>query len=172
MRIIVYFAVLIIFSCNQLSAASLNVDESQLLFPKNSSELCIHQTLVLSETEDMLFTKNGIKVKGRVDTGAESSSLHAEDMMVFEENGQQYVHFYTMDDEGSRFEMKEKIQDVTSVTNTSGIAEKRYVIRTSIVLKGKEIMGNINLKDRSNMSFKFLIGRNLIKDQGFLVNVN
>lgn len=155
MRMIVYFCLLIVFSFSEVFASSLD-----------------EMPQVLAAVEDILLFDNGIRLKSRVDTGAEGSSLHAEELTIFHENGEQYAHFYTLDDQGHRYEMKEKIQDIVQVTNTSGIPESRYVIQKNIVLKGKTIVGNVNLKDRSHMNFKFLIGRDLIKSEGFLVNIN
>lgn len=169
MRIIFYFVVVIIFSFSEVFATSMMSNKPQeVLF----DSLVDKTPKILAAIEDVLLLKHGISLKSRVDTGAEGSSLHAEDVQVLQENGVRYAHFYTLDDYGHRYKMKEKIQDIVEVTNTSGIPEKRYVIRTNLVLKGKAMMGNVNLKDRSRMNFKFLIGRDLIQKEGFLVNIN
>lgn len=171
MRVIFYFVLMVIFICSQPFASSLWTGHRQaewIHLPVKEDKAIP----VLSAVEDILLFDNGIRMKSRVDTGAEGSSLHAEEVTVTDEHGQKYAHFYTLDDRGHRYELKEKIHDIVEVTNTSGIPERRYVIEKSVILKGKTIVGKVNLKDRSNMNFKFLIGRDLIKSEGFLVDIN
>lgn len=127
---------------------------------------------VFSAIEDVLFLKSDFKLRSRVDTGASQSSLHAEDLHIIEENGVTYADFYTVDDAGARYKMKEQVFRTAEITNTSGIAEKRYVIQTQINVHGIVLTTQVNLKDRSNMQFKFLVGRNLIKNGGFIVDIN
>ena len=125
----------------------------------------------LSETETVLIADSALNIKGRVDTGAKQSSLHALDVKVIEENNEQYVQFHSLDDSGQFHDMKEKVEYVTQITNTSGVPERRYVIKTRVTIKNKEYIVNVNLKDRSRMHYKFLIGRDLLKQGGYTVDV-
>ncbi|MCC5792822.1 MAG: ATP-dependent zinc protease [Legionellaceae bacterium] len=129
------------------------------------------ETKVLGPVEDIRINRINYQTASRVDTGAKSSSLHAEELYIFSLNGEEYIRFFTVDEQGNRYQLTKKIHDLVEVKNTSGVSEKRYVIREKIELNGREFMVNINLKDRSNMKYKFLMGRDLIKQGEFLVDV-
>jgi hypothetical protein len=136
-----------------------------------NSIFCMHNNQMVGPLEKVVFTAADMQITGRVDTGAGKSSLHAKHIELLEEGDQNYVQFYAVDDLGNRYKMKEKLQYVSEITNTSGIPEKRYVIRTQVVLKNKTYSIDVNLKDRSNMQYKFLIGRDLLKKGGYVVKV-
>jgi hypothetical protein len=132
---------------------------------------CAKNNQMIGALEKVVFTATDMKITARVDTGAGRSSLHAKHIQLLEENEENYVQFYAVDDLGNRYKMKEKLQYMSEITNTSGIPEKRYVIRTQIVLKNKIYDIDVNLKDRSNMQYKFLIGRDLLKKGGYVVKI-
>ena len=160
--------VCLLLSCSCGFARSLLADNQAVSHHPQS--ICVSH--VLGAIEDVLFVSPGIKVKSRVDTGAGISSLHVEELNVYQEKGTYYVHFYVIDEGGNRYLMKEKIAGMVGITNTSGIMEKRYMIRQTIILKGKQFKVVINLNDRTHMSFKFIIGRDLLKQGGFLVDIS
>lgn len=135
------------------------------------SIFCAKNNQMVGALEKVVFTNTDMQITGRVDTGAGRSSLHAKNIQLLEEGNQNYVQFYAVDDLGHHYKMKEKLQYVSEVTNTSGIPEKRFVIRTQVVLKNKTYNIDVNLKDRSNMQYKFLIGRDLLKKGGYVVNL-
>ncbi|MBA2650155.1 MAG: ATP-dependent zinc protease [Legionella sp.] len=132
---------------------------------------CVENDHFLGSIERVSFTAFDMQIDSRVDTGARRSSLHAKSIQLIEEGDQRFVQFYAIDDLGHAHKMKEKLRYISEITNTSGISEKRFVIRTFIVLKNKKYSIDVNLKDRSNMQYKFLIGRDLLKKGGYLVKV-
>ena len=133
---------------------------SQITIASTASQpFCANNNQMVGAVEKIVFPKTDMHLIGRVDTGARRSSLHAKHIKLVEEDNQSYVQFYAIDDFGKRYKMREKLQYITEVTNTSGIAEKRFVIRTHVLLKNKKYYIDVNLKDRSNMQYKFLIGR-------------
>ena len=109
------------------------------------------------------FGVNEMKVK--VDTGADSSSLHAFNMERF-----------SRDDEWVRFEIHPRqrsrkpaivcealVVKERKVKNPGGRTELRPVIRTSLIVAGREIDAMVNLTTRDEMSFRMLVGRRTIR---------
>ena len=111
-----------------------------------------------------------IKHKARIDTGAKTTSLHARNIEEVEQRGELFVRFQTSDSEGNTVEMVRKVDTTQKVSNTSGFVTKRYVIKEKIKMGNIEREVNINLNDRSNMDYKFLVGRNLLLGR-FIVDV-
>lgn len=124
-----------------------------------------------------------VKVEGvpfsylaRIDTGARTTSIHAIDVKILngssnpDENVGKIISFQTLSRDGESIVLTLPISEVSTVTNSQGI-EQRYVVRLAIAKGNLEKNVKVNLRDRSKMNYKLLIGRNwLSKD--FLVDVD
>lgn len=112
----------------------------------------------------------------RIDTGASTTSIHAIDVKVADasvnpdENLGKMVTFRTLNRNGKSGVLTLPIVKVSTIINTQG-TEQRYIVRLPIAGGGVRKEVKINLRDRSKMTYKLLIGRNwLSKD--FLVDVD
>jgi hypothetical protein len=106
----------------------------------------------------------------RVDTGAQTCSLHAENIEEKIVDEKKFVEFSSFDDKGNRFLFIQEVVAETQVKNTSGKSTKRYVVQMTLSFGGKEYNVNVNLNNRTNLKHKFLIGRNLLLGE-FIVDV-
>lgn len=102
------------------------------------------------------------KIKVKIDTGAKTSSLHAKN--IKSKDGKNVI-----------FELYEKkytlpISRLVLVKSSNGISERRYVIKTKIIIFDKLYEIEFTLTNREKMSFPILLGRNFLK-KGFLVDV-
>src|SRR5690242_19115822 len=109
-------------------------------------------------------------VKAKVDTGARSSSLHAEDVEVVEKRGKQYVQFVIGGgkrkgklDRGSVELCVVPLHDVRWVTSSNGTRQRRPVIRIEVHLCGQNWQVDLTLTSRENMGFPMLLGREAIR---------
>ncbi|TQV77403.1 ATP-dependent zinc protease [Aliikangiella marina] len=98
----------------------------------------------------------------RVDTGAKTSALHVDNIEEFEKDGARWVRFdihpdYHDVDRVVRREAKVKSKRRIKMANDK--SETRYVIDTKFVLKDQEWPIELNLTDRSNMTYLMLLGR-------------
>ena len=97
-------------------------------------------------------------LRAKIDTGAKTSALHAENIDV--RNG---VISFTTSPDPARPDWKIKcsapVFDERQVTNSGGQSEMRYVIQTTLVLGPLERTIEITLNDRSRMRFRMLLGR-------------
>jgi hypothetical protein len=108
-------------------------------------------------------------IQAKVDTGAYTSCLHCSRAEVI--NGQ--LEFVLLDDEhpeftGLKFVFTE--YDEREIKNSFGVAEKRYVINTTVKIFDEEIMAEFSLGDRDAMRFPILLGRKILRDR-FLIDV-
>ncbi|MCL2038195.1 RimK/LysX family protein [Candidatus Saccharibacteria bacterium] len=115
----------------------------------------------------------GIKsIVSKVDTGAFSSSLHAENIHIKGDT----LHFDIMPStnvitkSGATEHCAVKDFFTQNVRSSNGHEQARYSIRTRVSIDGRAFQGIITLSDRSEMGYPFLIGRRLIRSR-FLVNV-
>ena len=87
-------------------------------------------------------------LQARIDTGAQKSSI---DQALAKELDLGPV-------------IKEKI-----IKQSTG-SEMRPIIKVTTIIHGKEISGLFTIADRSNMKYPILIGQNLLKKGGFLID--
>ena len=102
-------------------------------------------------------------VIAKIDTGAYSNTLHCSEIKVKEKK----LFFKVLDEKEHCFENFSQ----KKIKNSSGEAEKRYIIKTKIRIAGRTIKSIISLTDRGNMRYPVLIGRRLLKNK-FVVDVS
>lgn len=117
---------------------------------------------VLGRIEWVTFEDPQFKIRAKVDTGARTSSLHAENIKEKMVGGEKYVEFETLASDGSRILLIEKVGAEVVVRSSTGEQTKRYVVAKKVTLGGQTHETNINLHDRSRMRYKMLIGRALL----------
>ena len=136
--------------------------------------LSIHKKLV-GAIEGMRVTEAGMDFQARIDTGARTTSLHADNIIV--EQGEQdknnnigkFVKFKTLNEHGAEQELRMEITNVSKVSNAQGI-EYRYMVKMNLLWNDCQKQIEINLRDRSLMQYKLLIGRDWLHGD-FLVDV-
>ena len=118
----------------------------------------------------------GLDFLARVDTGATTTSLHATDFLIIDgtddprENIGKTINFLTVSTKGEYKRMTAEIVKIQTVVNAQG-REKRYMVWLTLTARGVSKTILINLRDRSRMRYKLLMGRDWLADD-FLVDVN
>ena len=111
-------------------------------------------------------------VKAKIDTGAQTSALHADDIAEFSRSGQPWVRFTVQPwqlSDADAVTVELPIHDRRTVRSSSGHAQDRLVVLMDIALAGQTIPVEVTLTDRDEMVFRMLIGREALR-QGFIVD--
>ena len=120
---------------------------------------------IIGEVEDVMVEPPGMILEARIDTGAESSSMHAENIHMVERDGISYVRFTVLDPKTNKqVEMERKRQRTVRIKRQTGDFERRYVIKLWLSMGNIKEMVEVTLTDRSDFEFPLLIGRNLLTD--------
>ncbi len=106
-------------------------------------------------------------VKAKVDTGARSSSLHAEEIELVERNDRRYVRF-RLGDRGKLCPpgigtVEFPLLEYRWITSSNGKRQRRPIIRTEISLSGSTWKIDLSLTPRATMGFPMLLGREAIR---------
>jgi hypothetical protein len=107
-----------------------------------------------------------IAIKGKIDTGAKTSSLHAYDIELETKGPKTYVRFKVhplQHDLATVINCRALMVDRRAVTDSGGHKEDRYVIRTTMVLGGFKRRIELTLTNRESMKYRMLIGRAALK---------
>lgn len=112
-------------------------------------------------------------IKAKVDTGAKTSCLHAYDIEPFTKEGSKYVRFKIHPLQRNKTLeciCEALLSDYRTVTSSNGEREKRYVIKTPLVLGDTTIQAEVTLTSRHAMAFRMLLGRDAIRKTKLVVD--
>lgn len=107
----------------------------------------INERLRLGFVETVIL-ENGKKYKAKIDTGADSSSIDENLVKQFGEK---------------------KILAHKIIRSALG-RHRRPVVMISVELQGKKFYEKFTVSDRTNLKCKILIGQDILKKEGFLID--
>ncbi|MEX1196758.1 MAG: RimK family alpha-L-glutamate ligase [Pseudohongiellaceae bacterium] len=119
--------------------------------------------IIVGSEEWCAFPGLGIPaVKARVDSGARTSSLHAFNIRAFRRGGARWVSFEVHPLQQNRrtiVRCEAEVADKRVVKSSSGIGEKRYVVRTTLQYGNDQWDIELTLSNRDSMGYRMLLGR-------------
>ena len=107
----------------------------------------------------------------KIDTGADSNSLHCDDIYIDDEN---FVHFTLLDKIHPAYHTKKikmPLYKIKKVKSSNGTIQIRASIKVDILFFNKKYTTVISLTNRSDMKYPMLIGRKFLANR-FLVDVS
>ena len=118
------------------------------------------QLRVVGWREYVALPDLGIRaIKAKVDTGARSSSLHAYEIVEFEQQGERWVRFQVhpiQHNDRRVIQASALVLDKRRVRSSSGQVTERYVISTTLSLMGESWPIELTLARRDQMGFRML----------------
>lgn len=132
-------------------------------FIRESSQERIGDVVILK----VMLPSGAGALKGKVDTGADVCSMHAENIRVVGD----VVKFISP--ELSQNELSLPVAQYHAVKSADGGTSNRPVVELDIEINGKPIRRiQFNLNDRSQMEYPVLIGQNALEKTNFLIDPN
>ncbi|WP_211047397.1 30S ribosomal protein S6--L-glutamate ligase [Lutibacter sp. B1] len=101
-------------------------------------------------------------IKARVDSGAKTSSIHAVNISTFKRDGHKWVRyevFPLQDNRRVSIHCESKIVNTRYIKSSTGVSEKRYIIKTPLTLGNDTWDIEITLANRDSMGYRMLLGR-------------
>jgi len=124
---------------------------------------------VIGWVENVGVSSSNAIVKAKIDTGADSSSLHCECITPYERDGEDWVKFTITDINDKSISYEKKIVRTTKVKRHFGEVQERIVVRMGICIGDQYGETDVSLVDRSGFNYSLLIGRKYLKDK-FIVD--
>lgn len=111
------------------------------------------------------------KIYAKLDTGAYTSSIHAEETELFERDGKKWVRFIVTEPrkkDSPRVRIEAPLVRIARIKNPGGESETREVVRLAFKIGERKLRGDFTLNNRSNMLSAVLIGRTTIRELGWI----
>jgi hypothetical protein len=112
-----------------------------------------------------------MRLAAKLDTGALTSSIHAEEKELFERDGKKWVRFIVTDPgekDSPRTRIEAPLVRIAHIKEPGGESEAREVVRLNFTIGDRKLRADFTLNNRSNMLSPVLIGRNTIKEIGWV----
>lgn len=122
--------------------------------------------LLVGELEQVWLQNLQLLLPARIDTGAETASLDARNIELFERNSRRWVRFEILHPQtGEPLSLERKLRRmVVIMQSNSDQAERRPVIKMGITIGHISQTAEFTLSDRSHLDYQVLIGRNILMD--------
>ena len=121
---------------------------------------------LLGRIEKVYMDPPGMEFNARIDTGAQTSSLNAIDIVEFERDGKPHVRFNVINPKtGEKTEITRRLRRYARVKELNNKeSQNRPVVRMRVVIADIDEQINFTLVNRSNLKHQVLIGRNFLRD--------
>ena len=121
--------------------------------------------MLVGELEHVYIDPPGVSVVARIDTGATSSSLHAENLVHFERDGEDWIRFDMILNETDSVTVERQIlRHVRVVQQADPSGSRRPVVAMRVQLGEIQDTFEFTLADRSHLENELILGRNFLSD--------
>jgi hypothetical protein len=117
---------------------------------------------ILGFLEDAVIYPEGLQFRAKLDSGADTSSVHAEGMRYFEKDDRDWVSFTVVNRYGEPERIERAVQRFAAIKSKRGTSQRRPVVRLGFCVSEIFEVVEVTLVDRSNFSSEVLVGRNFL----------
>lgn len=123
--------------------------------------------IIIGRKDKASFPELGLKMLDiKMDTGAYTSAIHCYKIKLKEKKGGGNILVFTLLDPShpkyNNQEFTTENYEERRIKNSFGMSEKRFVIKTDILLFGKKYPIELSLSKRGEMKYPILIGRKFL----------
>jgi len=127
---------------------------------------------IIGELEHVIIKPEDLRLKARIDTGAQTSSIGVISQQVFERDGKKWLRFSIKDPANNQpIDFEQRVLRTAKIKRHGAEATERPVVKLKIKLGEIEMEREFTLADRDQYKFPVLIGRNVLGGK-YLVDVN
>lgn len=128
---------------------------------------------LLGFVEQMTLEPSGLRLKARLDTGAQTSSLHSVETEEFKRDGKEWVRFHVPvaesrdgEEEGTVrvLVLERPVKRKVLIKRKGAPPQRRYVVELPFCLDGHHYEAEFSLTDRTAFLYPALLGRRFLKD--------
>lgn len=119
---------------------------------------------VIGWVEQVLVSTEQLAMEAKVDTGADNSSVHAEQIMHIERDGSRWVEFTLRAIDGVERRLRRPLERIAMIKMKSTGFQERPVVRLQLCVGTAIRTASVNLAQRAHFRYPLLLGRSFLKD--------
>ncbi len=124
----------------------------------------VSQKMLLGWVEHVAIA--GVPVKGKLDTGAKTSSLDAREIRFFERDDRDWVRFsfQTRDPRNPEVVLERPVVRFVRIKRHVRKHQRRAVVEMNVCIGGRQLTAEFSLINRDRFLYPVLLGRRALKD--------
>lgn len=142
---------------------------NMLLLLTFSSGTGAEENKIIGWIERVEVSTQGLSLEAKVDTGADYSSVHAEDIRYFERGSTHWVEFALQDGNGEKHVLQRPLERIARIKKKTTGYQERPVVMLQLCVGESKRMAQVNLAQRGHFEYPLLLGRSFLKT-GYLVD--
>ena len=124
------------------------------------------ETRVVGWVERVALGEEGLILTAKLDTGADTSSLHAPEVRWFTRDGHRWVAFDVTGEDGRKVRFERKVIRIAEIKRRgAGEPFRRPTVLMGVCVGKVYRVTEVNLADRTRFKQPFLIGRKFLANQ-------
>jgi hypothetical protein len=133
-----------------------------------SSVMAKEPRQVFGWLETVKVTTDELKTVAKLDSGAKTSSIHANKIKPIRIDRDDYVEFEIVSSKKKKTKRTLKVYRVVKVKSSNGALEERYSVMIPMQIAEKSLQVEFTLSDRAEMNYPILLGRKTIEKIGII----
>jgi hypothetical protein len=111
-------------------------------------------------------------MKAKIDSGAQTTSIHAKGYELFDREGQKWVRFNVANFAGEKTNFERPVVRTAKIKRHFGEYQERPVVMLGLCLDKIQVETEVNLVDREGLNYKLLVGRKYLAGNFFIDSGN
>lgn len=128
----------------------------------------ISERVIIGAVEKVALPEQKISLNARIDTGATTTSINAQNIKQFERDGKKWVKFEVHDDSGKLATLEKPVSRVVNIKRHGAKDQDRFAVKVKLTLGEINLLTEVTLADRAKFTYPLLIGRNFLQDMAIV----
>lgn len=130
--------------------------------------IVVRPSNIIGEVEKIYLPPMKSPFLSRIDTGATTSSLDAEQLKYFERDGKKWISFTIVNRETQESYTFEKPLIKKVVIKRIGEKEQRPIVEMDVKMGGESFKAQFTIAERERFEYQTLIGRNILSGRAIV----
>jgi len=136
--------------------------------PETVSANDIGDQIIIGAVEEVQLPDYKISLNSRIDTGATTTSINAQNIKKFERDGKKWVKFEIHNETGKLVALEKPVFRTVNIKRHGSESQARYVVKLKLKLGTIDMASEVTLTDRSKFTYPLLIGRSFLTDMAIV----
>lgn len=124
---------------------------------------------IIGWIERVSLAAEGLILEAKIDTGADFSSVHAEEIRYFTRDGRRWVEFALRDRNNASHILQRRLERMARIKKKTEGFQERPVVTLQVCVGDTRHPAQVNLAQRGHFKYPLLLGRSFL-DSHFLVD--
>jgi len=128
----------------------------------------VGEQIIIGAVEEVELPNQKVSLNARIDTGATTTSINAQNIKKFERDGKKWVKFEIHNETGKLVALEKPVSRMVNIKRHGAEDQIRYAVKLKLKLGKVNIVSEVTLADRSKFTYPLLIGRSFLTDMAIV----